>query len=253
MHKLIYHLTEEGHCCPQLFQHTIVWLLVLRWKRGRELVHCLYKKLQKSWNFCLDTLQISDPRRPGQRARVRSWQAPASSSHEHQLSSSFSHRRSKAFWSGSSANRHFMVTMSTLSRPAREWAAVELAPRARCESSRRGNTSGAGEEHWSSSWNKKKEKEQKRWSEIPLWVSSDRSGDWSALSCRQKMRRVNPDRNPCVQGSIRSLGFNFTDWFAPFFSVRILTRKVASAEPLYYDFQSEIKNSVITYFVLGYM
>ena len=28
-------------------------------------------------------------------------------------------------------------------------------------------------------------------------------------------------------GSIRSLGFNFTDWFAPFFSVRILTRKVA--------------------------
>ena len=25
-----------------------------------------------------------------------------------------------------------------------------------------------------------------------------------------------PDRNPCVQVSIRSLGFNFTDWFAPF-------------------------------------
>ena len=48
------------------------------------------------------------------------------------------------------------------------------------------------------------------------------------------MRGLNPDRNPCVQGSIRSLGFNFTDWFAPFFSVRILTRKVASAEPLYY-------------------
>ena len=47
------------------------------------------------------------------------------------------------------------------------------------------------------------------------------------------MRGLNPDRNPCVQGSIRSLGFNFTDWFAPFFSVRILTRKVASAEPLY--------------------
>ena len=42
----IYHLTEEGHCCPKLFQHTIVCLLVLRWKRGRELVHCLYKKLQ---------------------------------------------------------------------------------------------------------------------------------------------------------------------------------------------------------------
>ena len=27
-------------------QHTIVCLLALRWKRGRELVHCLYKKLQ---------------------------------------------------------------------------------------------------------------------------------------------------------------------------------------------------------------
>ena len=47
------------------------------------------------------------------------------------------------------------------------------------------------------------------------------------------MRWLNPDRNPCVQGSIRSLGFNFTVWFAPFFSVRILTRKVASAEPLF--------------------
>ena len=46
-----YHLTEEGHCCPKLFQHTIVCLLVLRWKRGRELVHCLYKKLQT----CLPT------------------------------------------------------------------------------------------------------------------------------------------------------------------------------------------------------
>ena len=45
------HLTEEGHCCPKLFQHTIVCLLVLRWKRGRELVHCLYKKLQT----CLPT------------------------------------------------------------------------------------------------------------------------------------------------------------------------------------------------------
>ena len=31
--------------------HTIVCLLVLRWKRGRELVHCLYKKLQT----CLPT------------------------------------------------------------------------------------------------------------------------------------------------------------------------------------------------------
>ena len=55
------------------------------------------------------------------------------------------------------------------------------------------------------------------------------------------MRGLNPDRtpwkkknrNPCVQGWIRSLGFNFTDWFAPFFSVRILTRKVACVEPLY--------------------
>ena len=48
---MIYHLTEEGHCCPKLFQHTIVCLLVLRWKRGRELVHCLYKKFQT----CLPT------------------------------------------------------------------------------------------------------------------------------------------------------------------------------------------------------
>ena len=47
----IYHLTEEGHCCLKLFQHTIVCLLVLRWKRGREFVHCLYKKLQT----CLPT------------------------------------------------------------------------------------------------------------------------------------------------------------------------------------------------------
>ena len=31
------------------------------------------------------------------------------------------------------------------------------------------------------------------------------------------MRGLNPDRNKCVQGSIRSLGFNFTDSFAPFF------------------------------------
>ena len=48
---VLYHLTEEGHCCPKLFQHTIVCLLVLRWKRGRELVHCLYQKLQT----CLPT------------------------------------------------------------------------------------------------------------------------------------------------------------------------------------------------------
>ena len=34
----------KGHCCPKLFQHTIVCLLALRWKRGRELVHCLYNK-----------------------------------------------------------------------------------------------------------------------------------------------------------------------------------------------------------------
>ena len=39
------------HCCPKLFQRTIVCLLVLRWKRGRELVHCLYQKLQT----CLPT------------------------------------------------------------------------------------------------------------------------------------------------------------------------------------------------------
>ena len=97
--------------------------------------------------------------------------------------------------------------------------------------------SGAGEELCMVIFvkQKKKEKEKKRWSEIVLWVSSDRSGDRSALSCSQKMRGLNPDRNPCVQCSIRSLGFNFTDWFAPFFSVRILTRKVASAEPLYYQ------------------
>ena len=58
------------------------------------------------------------------------------------------------------------------------------------------------------------------------------------------MRGLNPDRKPCVQGSIRSLGFNFTDWFAPFFSVRILTRKVASAEPLYYLALSGLFKSV---------
>ena len=69
-------------------------------------------------------------------------------------------------------------------------------------------------------------------------------GDRSALTCSQKMRGLNPDRNPCVQGSIRSLGFNFTDWFAPFFSVRILTRKVACAEPLYYHEDKEINENV---------
>ena len=31
MHKLppIYHLTEEGHCCPKLFQHTINFVRLL--------------------------------------------------------------------------------------------------------------------------------------------------------------------------------------------------------------------------------
>ena len=43
--------TEEGHCRPKLFQHTIVCLLVLRWKRGRELVHCLYKKTPDSFSY----------------------------------------------------------------------------------------------------------------------------------------------------------------------------------------------------------
>ena len=66
----------------------------------------------------------------------------------------------------------------------------------------------------------------------------------SALSCSQKMRGLNPGRNPCVQGSIRSLGFNFTDWFAPFFSVRILTRKVACAEPLKYHSGTTLERSI---------
>ena len=47
------------------------------------------------------------------------------------------------------------------------------------------------------------------------------------------MRGLELDRIPCVQAPVRNLGLNFTDWLAPFFSVRILTRKVASAEPLY--------------------
>ena len=63
-------------------------------------------------------------------------------------------------------------------------------------------------------------------------MSSDPAIDQHSAAVK-KMRWLNPDRNPCVQCSIRSLGFNFTDWFAPFFSVHILTRKVASAEPLY--------------------
>ena len=42
--------------CFNIRSTSCVCLLVLRWKRGRELVHCLYKKLQK----CLPT-----SRRPG--------------------------------------------------------------------------------------------------------------------------------------------------------------------------------------------
>ena len=78
----------------------------------------------------------------------------------------------------------------------------------------------------------KKEKKKRKAEVKNPALSMFGPGDRSALSCSQKMRGLNPDRNPCVQGSIRSLGFNFTDWFAPFFSVRILTRKVACAEPL---------------------
>ena len=61
-------------------------------------------KRKQSWHFFLTKLELSlryftnfwSTRRPGRRARVRSWSWQASSSHEHQLSSSFSHRRSKA-------------------------------------------------------------------------------------------------------------------------------------------------------------
>ena len=35
---------------PSLFSN-VTLLLVLRWKRGRELVHCLYKKLQTLFDF----------------------------------------------------------------------------------------------------------------------------------------------------------------------------------------------------------
>ena len=57
------HLTEEGHCCPKLFQLTIVCLLVLRWKRGRELVHCLYKnsRLSESCVCHLEQLHAQSP------------------------------------------------------------------------------------------------------------------------------------------------------------------------------------------------
>ena len=80
----------------------------------------------------------------------------------------------------------------------------------------------------------KGKKRKKRNAEVKIpALSIIGPGDRSALSsCSQKMRGLNPDRNPCVQGSICSLGFNFTDWFAPFFSVRILARKVGCAEPL---------------------
>ena len=102
-----------------------------------------------------------------------------------------------------------------------------------------GNTSGAGEELldlviFLKQKGKKEKKKRNAEVKIPA-LSIIGPSDRSALSlCSQKMRGLNPDRNPCVQGSIRSLGFNFTDWFAPFFSVRILTSKVACAEPLYY-------------------
>ena len=38
-----YHLTEEGHCCQKLFHiPSTSCVCLLRWKRGRELVHCLW-------------------------------------------------------------------------------------------------------------------------------------------------------------------------------------------------------------------
>ena len=46
------------------------------------------------------------------------------------------------------------------------------------------------------------------------------------------MRGLNPDRNPC---SVCRAQSRVQLTFAPFFSVRILTRKVASAEPLWYQ------------------
>ena len=110
-----------------------------------------------------------------------------------------------------------------------------------------GNTSGAGEELidlviFLKQQQKKKSKEKKHLSKkSPFeYLRTDRS----ALSCCQKMRGLNPDRHPCVQGSIRGLGFNFTDWFAPFSSVRIITRKVASAEPLYFQVCNRKKKMV---------
>ena len=82
---------------------------------------------------------------------------------------------------------------------------------------------------------KKEKKKKKRWSKKSRfeYLRTRRS---ISNQLQSKMRWLNPDRNPCVQGSIRSLGFNFTDWFAPFSLVRILTRKVASAEPLFCGF-----------------
>ena len=80
---------------------------------------------------------------------------------------------------------------------------------------------------------KGKKEKKKRNAEVKIpALSIFGPGDRPAVSCSQKMRGLNPNRNLCVQGSIRSLGFNFTDWFAPFFSVRILTRKVASNKPI---------------------
>ena len=54
---------------------------------------------------------------------------------------------------------------------------------------------------------KKQEKEKKRWSRYSRFEYL-RTDQW-ALSCSQKIRGLNPDRNPCVHGSSRSLGFSF--------------------------------------------
>ena len=44
--QMVYEEGEEGHCCQRTFSYH--WLraspCLTRWKRGRELVHCLYKK-----------------------------------------------------------------------------------------------------------------------------------------------------------------------------------------------------------------
>ena len=41
----------EGHCCPKLFQHTIVCLLVLRWKRGGSLCIVCTKNSRHVFQF----------------------------------------------------------------------------------------------------------------------------------------------------------------------------------------------------------